>query len=323
MKVLEKTALCAALSVLLFAGWVPLAAQYQGISFGLGGEVNAVSLREDRGYGAAVTVESRLNRYFALAFLGNASLQNNSTLNDISAGTAFIGLEAAAFLRFYFLSPGLMRPGGVEVFLGAGGGVMAVMNGWDVHETRGHPEAAGVLGVRFRLGSRLYLEPYVRGGFPFIGGAGLTVGFRFPSRYERIQADETEKAAETASPLDDTFVFIFAANLALFDTLDEAVNLQNEETLSTVLRLLEENPSVRLLIEGYANPVLGTGKEEWETLRPLSKRRADYIANILVSRGVSSERLVKIGEGGSRVVVPWEDRDHWKENRRVEIRFLR
>jgi outer membrane protein OmpA-like peptidoglycan-associated protein len=316
-------ALRAALSALLCAGWVPLAAQYQGVSFGLGGEVNAVSLREDRGYGAAVTVESRLNRYFALAFLGNASLQNNSTLNDISAGTAFIGLEAAAFLRFYFLSPRLMRPGGVEVFLGAGGGVIAVMNGWDVHETRGHPEAAGVFGIRFRLGSHLYLEPYVRGGFPFIGGAGLMVGFRFPSRYERIR-DDAEKAEETALPLNlnDTLVFIFAANLALFDTLDEAVNLQNEETLSTVLQLLEENPSARLLIEGYANPVLGTGREEWETLRPLSKRRADYIANILVSRGVSRERLVKVAKGGSRVVVPWEDRDHWNQNRRVEIRFL-
>jgi flagellar motor protein MotB len=305
-----------------FAG-VPLAAQYRGMSFGLGGEVNAVSLQDDRGYGAALAAENRLNRYFALAFLGNASLQNNSTLNDISEGTAFIGLEAALFLRFYFISPWFMQSGGVEMFLGAGGGVMAVMNGRDVRETRGHPEAAGIFGVRFRLGRRLYLEPYVRGGFPFIGGAGVAIGLRFPSDYDRIiTVYEVERVIETAPHPNNSFVIIFAADSARFDTLDEAVILKNEETLSTVLQLLGAHPSARLLIEGYANPVLGTGEEEQEMLKPLSERRAEYIADTLVSRGVPPERLLKVGEGGNRVVVPWEDRDRWEQNRRVEIRFL-
>jgi outer membrane protein OmpA-like peptidoglycan-associated protein len=68
--------------------------------------------------------------------------------------------------------------------------------------------------------------------------------------------------------------------------------------------------------------VLGTGQEERETLRPLSRRRADYIANLLTARGVSPDRLIKIGEGSSRVIVPREDRDNWNQNRRVELRFL-
>jgi hypothetical protein len=320
MKVLKRMALCA----LLCAVGVPLAAQYRGTSFGLGGEVNAVSLQEDRGYGASVAAEYRLNRYFALAFMGNASLQNHSTWDDLLEGTAFLGLEAALFLRFYFLSPWFMQVSGVEMFLGAGGGVMAAMNGWDVRETRGHPEAAGIFGLRFRLGRYFYLEPYVRGGFPFVGGAGVALGFRFPSDYDRIiTVYEVERVIETVLPPGNSFVIIFAADSARFDTLDKAIIRKNDEVLGIVLQLLEANPSYRLLIEGFANPVLGTGEEEQEELKPLSERRAEYIADLLIFCGVSPDRLIKVGEGGARVVAPREDRDHWEQNRRVELRFLR
>jgi hypothetical protein len=134
-----RIALCVFLLTVFAAA--PLAAQYRGISLGLGGEVNAVSLREDRVYGASFAAESRLNRWFALAFLGNASLRNNSTLADLSGGTAFIAAEASAFLRFYFLSPQDMRRAGAEAFVGAGGGVLATMNGMDFHNSRGLPRS--------------------------------------------------------------------------------------------------------------------------------------------------------------------------------------
>jgi hypothetical protein len=171
-----------AVLILLYAAFsgAPLAAQYRGISLGLGGEVNAVSMLEDGGLGAAFAVESRLNRLFALSFQGYWSLQNGSTLADLFGGTAFTGIEASTFLRVYFVSPKEMRPGGIELFLGAGVGVLAVMNGSDVRDSRGHPEAGVILGARFRLGSRFYIEPYARGGFPFIGGVGLMFGLRFP-----------------------------------------------------------------------------------------------------------------------------------------------
>jgi hypothetical protein len=137
---------------------------------------------EGGGYGTAFAVESRLNRLFALSFNGYWSLQNGSTLTDLFNGTAFTGIEASTFLRFYFLSPQNIRPGGVELFMGAGVGVLAVMNGSDVRDSRGHPEAGVMLGARFLLGSRFYLEPYARAGFPFIGGVGLMFGLRFPDR---------------------------------------------------------------------------------------------------------------------------------------------
>jgi outer membrane protein OmpA-like peptidoglycan-associated protein len=281
-----------------------------------------VSVDEDKGYGALFAIESRLNRFFALAFQGNATLQDKSTLDDLRTGTALIGMEAAAYLRFYFLSPREMRRGGAEVFLGAGGGVMATMNGTDFHNSRGSPEFGGIFGIRFRLGSHFYLEPYVRAGYPFIGGAGIAAGFRFPPRGDTTQTVEVETIIEAESPLNGVFVLVFAPSSARFYHLDDATILQNKQTLLKVLKLLEDNPAARLLIEGYANPVLGTSEEERQTLKPLSERRAAYIAGAIISCGIAPERLVKVGEGGSRPVASWEDRDRWEENRRVEIRFL-
>ncbi|MDR0685796.1 MAG: OmpA family protein [Spirochaetaceae bacterium] len=88
-----------------------------------------------------------------------------------------------------------------------------------------------------------------------------------------------------------------------------------------ILSLLDQYPSTRLLIEGYANPVLGTDNEK-PTLLTLSGRRAAYIAGILVNSGISPERLVYVGEGGSRPIVPIEDCGNWNQNRRVEIRLI-
>jgi hypothetical protein len=118
-------------------------------------------------------------------------------------------------------------------------------HGTDYRNSRGSPEAAGIAGVRFRLGSNFYLEPYFRGGYPFIGGAGLTLGFRFPARSEPIRIVEVEKTVEVEfslpdtlaiilgpdsvqlknvkPPSGDTFSFIFAPNSTRFNDLDSAV----------------------------------------------------------------------------------------------------
>ena len=129
-----------------------------------------------------------------------------------------------------------------------------------------------------------------------------------------------EKIVETV-PSNEVFFLIFQPNSARFYDLDPALILKNKDALMRVIKLLDENPSLRLLIEGYANPVLGTDDER-QTLLTLSERRASYIARALVNSGVPPERLVSVGEGGSRPVVPLEDRDNWEQNRRVELRLL-
>jgi outer membrane protein OmpA-like peptidoglycan-associated protein len=326
----------------------PLAAQYQGVSLGLGVEENTVTLWQggekpdalirwsdgDLGLGALFTVEGRLSRFFALDFHATVSTFQ-SRLSDIGSDATFISAEAQLYLRFYPFAPKEMRQGGVEFFLGAGGGVLATMNGLDLHNSRGSPEFGGITGFRFRLGSYFYLEPFVRASYqPVLFGAGITAGFRFPARTTPEPVVETEPPEETPEeppspsteaagpPISEIFVLIFEPNGARFDGLDEATARKNEETIATILKLLEDHPTARLFIEGYANPVLGTQKEERQTLRPLSLSRAAYIVHTFMERGIAPERLTYIGEGGIRPVAAFEDRENWGQNRRAEIRII-
>lgn len=317
-----------ALPALLYAAFIasplaaaPPAAPYQGISLGLGGEANTITLSDgDYGLGALFTVEGRLGRFFALDFHGTATTLR-SRLPDFGTDDTFLNLDALLYLRFYLFAPKEMRQGGIEFFLGVGGGVLATLNGLDLHNSRGSPEAGGIAGFRFRLGSRFYLEPYIRASYhPRLFGAGLTAGFRFPARPPPVTVIEVEKIVDSDLP-NKVFTLVFPPSSPSFDRLDEYAASQNRETMLHIRSLLDQYPSARLLIEGYANPVLGTDNEK-PTLLTLSGRRAAYIAGILVNSGISPERLVYVGEGGSRPIVPIEDRGNWNQNRRVEIRLI-
>jgi outer membrane protein OmpA-like peptidoglycan-associated protein len=353
----------------------PLAAQYRGLSAGLGGEANGVTIFDDLGVGAVFTLENRLNRYFALDFHGGASLPL-SRMADLGTPDTFLGFEAQLFLRYYMLSPPEMdTPRGAELFLAAGGGLIAVMNGTDARDTRGSPEVSAILGLRIRLGKRFYLEPYARGGYPFLFGGGLAAGIRFPAKAEvktvivnappeprepavepaeavdRAEADEPVVVVDLAEAVGraaavepvvvavhepapppaltravprsaGVFVVRVPPDGPYFDGLSRETIEENTRILKEVAGLLKKYPSARLLIEGYANPILGTQREAANTLLPLSQQRARFIFAVLAAEGIARERLVTIGEGGVNPIVPINDRANWEKNRRVELRIL-
>ncbi|MDR0663117.1 MAG: hypothetical protein LBF80_03435 [Spirochaetaceae bacterium] len=94
----------------------------------------------------------------------------------------FLSLETLGFLRLYLFSPLEMdTPKGIEAFIGVGVGIMATVNTTEAYNSRGSLELAGKIGVRFRFGKHFYIEPYMRGGYPFLAGGGLVAGFRFPA----------------------------------------------------------------------------------------------------------------------------------------------
>jgi hypothetical protein len=83
-------------------------------------------------------------------------------------------LETTIFLRFY-----LPREGeGFFVQINAGSSIFALDGDFD------HPGAGGIsvglsAGWRFLLSGRWYVEPYLRMGYPYITGAGVSAGYRF------------------------------------------------------------------------------------------------------------------------------------------------
>jgi hypothetical protein len=116
---------------------------------------------------------------------------------------------------------------------------------------------------------------------------------------------------------------IFAANQGDFSGLSEEDAETNERILRRIAEVLNKFVSYKVLVEGHANftaqtPALRQREQERE-LKPLSEKRAQAVVDRLVEYGVDRERLRSVGVGGDRPITPYEDRDGWWKNRRVEF----
>jgi outer membrane protein OmpA-like peptidoglycan-associated protein len=117
---------------------------------------------------------------------------------------------------------------------------------------------------------------------------------------------------------------VFASNSAGFDGLSEEVKAGNDWILKRIAQVLRKFGTYHVTVEGHANftvPPAQTRQRQRESqeLRNLSRARAGTIVDYLVSLGVERERLSSVGIGGDRPIVPFEDRDNWWKNRRVEF----
>lgn len=116
---------------------------------------------------------------------------------------------------------------------------------------------------------------------------------------------------------------IFRENGADFNTLPTDKVNNNIRVLKRIAEILNKFKEYKVKVEGHANPVTRTVKEETEELQPLSEARAKAIVDKLIEFGVDKNRLSYVGMGGSRPVVRWEDRDNWWKNRRVEFILIK
>ena len=107
--------------------------------------------------------------------------------------------------------------------------------------------------------------------------------------------------------------------------LDQKIIDNNYRVLKRIAQILEKFRDYNVTIEGHANNISGSEKEEMSTengnipLVPLSEQRAAAVKDILVSYGIASSRLTTVGRGGRMPVAPRSDKDNWWKNRRVEF----
>ena len=111
----------------------------------------------------------------------------------------------------------------------------------------------------------------------------------------------------------------FDANKETFNTLSPEQISANNEAMDNVAVQILAHPGTKVVVEGFANNVSNTRKEDVEELIPLSQLRADTILEQLVERGVSRSRMSAEGKGGANPIAAWEDRENWWKNRRVEF----
>ena len=116
---------------------------------------------------------------------------------------------------------------------------------------------------------------------------------------------------------------IFRENKADFIGLPQDTIDKNTQVLKRIAEILNKFREYKVEVEGHANNVTGTQKEEETELIPLSQARAGAIRDFLVANGVSADRLTTVGMGGTRPVVPRSDHDNWWKNRRVEFILIK
>ena len=102
---------------------------------------------------------------------------------------------------------------------------------------------------------------------------------------------------------------------ALFDTNSSYIMGSAYTLLDEVVTILQENPEMKLEIQGHAD---NTGTSEYNLW--LSERRASRVMDYLVSKGIDPDRLTAKGYGSTQPVISNDTADGRARNRRVELK---
>lgn len=101
---------------------------------------------------------------------------------------------------------------------------------------------------------------------------------------------------------------------------EDKVMRQSEASLLILLRFMQENPKVRIEIEGHVNGPTFKNKKEFIDL---STSRARTVYDFLLVNDVEPERLSYVGLGNSQMLYPEpKNKEQSEANRRVEIKVL-
>ncbi len=100
----------------------------------------------------------------------------------------------------------------------------------------------------------------------------------------------------------------------LFESGSARITGSSSTELNQLLAALEDNPSLRIRIEGHTDSSGGAS-----TNQRLSQQRAQAVADWLAGRGISSGRLQAVGMGEDQPVANNDTPSGREQNRRVEI----
>ena len=113
-------------------------------------------------------------------------------------------------------------------------------------------------------------------------------------------------------PEEETFYQNIKIVLFPYDDHDEP---SNPSALDSNVQWLKDHPNVRFYIDGYAS-----SRGDWLYNLRLSKRRAEWVKQTLVSRGIAESRIkVSAGWGELYPVCPETNDECWSKNRLVRL----
>ena len=110
----------------------------------------------------------------------------------------------------------------------------------------------------------------------------------------------------------EDFVASVSSDRIFFDTDQYDVDAQDQQTLQSQAAWLQQNPNVRVTIEGHADE---RGTREYNLA--LGERRANAAKNYLVSLGIGADRISVVSYGEERPVALGSNEQAWARNRRA------
>lgn len=135
---------------------------------------------------------------------------------------------------------------------------------------------------------------------------------RIPVREGMPAAVDTITAVPTPTIQADSLI-VLSAEL-LFETNQSTLRSEHFATLSSIVDYLISHPERAVTISGHTD---NTGSEDHNLA--LSKRRADVVAEYLVSHGVDINRVKTFGLGSAKPLEANTTDEGRKKNRRVEL----
>ncbi len=100
----------------------------------------------------------------------------------------------------------------------------------------------------------------------------------------------------------------------LFDTGKATLQDSSTATLQQIAKLLNDNPDLKLRIEGHTDNVGAAAAN-----KVLSQKRAETVRAWLVGQGIAADRLTAQGFGDTKPVADNSTEDGRAKNRRVEL----
>jgi outer membrane protein OmpA-like peptidoglycan-associated protein len=102
-----------------------------------------------------------------------------------------------------------------------------------------------------------------------------------------------------------------------FDFDKSDIRLDSRPILNEAAKILNENPNVRIAVEGHTDAIGSDAYNE-----QLSLRRADAVFRYLVNHGIAPDRMQVTGYGKRRPVASNETDTGRAQNRRVELHVV-
>ncbi|MBL8004735.1 MAG: OmpA family protein [Candidatus Kapabacteria bacterium] len=131
--------------------------------------------------------------------------------------------------------------------------------------------------------------------------------------------DDGEEVGRNTNPTNREDDFLVGQSLnfqgILFRTGSSEIDPSSEKILNRVLRILNDNKSIELEIDGHTD---NTGKPE--TNLTLSQERADAVRTWFIGKGIAESRLTAVGRGETQPLTSNASEKGRTQNRRIEFK---